>query len=258
MSASRRLVVSVHDVTPPSWSRVERMLDALSRVGVVRRSLLVVPNFQGRWPIDQDEAFCAALSRLRRNGDELVLHGYEHVGVGEPQGAAARFKNRWFTDGEGEFLSLDYAAARDRIERGLAIIWRADLAVNGFVAPAWLINPAALRAVRDCGFEYTTSYFSLSDLPATRSHLAPNLVFGPGRLNEDFGIAIQQRLSGWMSRSRIVRVTLHPPCIDHPHRFNRILSMIDGLLVGRTPTTYLDLLAELRDETEPLEDRRAG
>ncbi len=255
MSTAGRLVVSVHDVAPPHLDRVQRMLEALAGVGVSRRSLLVIPNFQGRWPIDRDEAFCAALRGFRSGGDEIVLHGYEHVGVGAPRGLAARFKNRWFTEDEGEFLSLDYPSARRRIEQGLEIVGRAELDVEGFVAPAWLINADGLRAARDCGLQYTNSYASLSDLPGQRSYVSPSLVFGPGHLNEDVGIAVQQRLSGLLARRRVARVVLHPPCIDHPRRFGRILSMIETMLVGHEPTTYLDLLRELRTPAAP---RREG
>ena len=86
MSASRWLIVSVHDVAPPHWERVRSMLDALDSVGVSRRSLLVIPNFQGRWAIDRHPAFCTLVRRLQTQGDEIVLHGYEHVGVAAPDG----------------------------------------------------------------------------------------------------------------------------------------------------------------------------
>jgi predicted deacetylase len=246
MSASKWLVVSVHDVAPPHWDRVRRMLDALEAVGVPRRSLLVIPNFQGQWRIDRHDTFCAGLRRLQVDGDEMVLHGYEHVGVGTPDGLVDRFKNRWFTQGEGEFLSLDYRGARDRIERGLELARRMSLDVQGFIAPAWLINAEGLRAARDCGFEYTNSYLRFADLAQGWSRFAPVLVFGPGNLNEDLGIGIQRRLSSLLSRSPVVRVVLHPPCIDHPRRFERILSMIRTQLADHQPVTYLELLSLLR------------
>jgi uncharacterized protein len=246
VSASKWLVVSVHDVAPPSWDQVRRMLDALEAVGVSRRSLLVIPNFRGRWPIDEHEAFCADLRDLQRAGDEVVLHGYEHTGVGTPSGPIARFKNRWFTVGEGEFLALDYRDARDRIERGLALARRVGLDVPGFIAPAWLINDDGLRAARDCGFQYTNSYLQLTDLVGGRSRFAPSLVFGPGALNEDLGIGVQARVSRLLARSPIVRVALHPPCIDHPARFTRVLSMIRTQLAEHQPITYIDLLSRLR------------
>ncbi len=246
MSASRWLVVSVHDVTPPHWERVRSMLDALDSVGVFRRSLLVIPNFQGQWAIDRHPTFCADLRRLQREGDEIVLHGYEHIGVGTPEGPVDRFRDRWFTRGEGEVLSLDSRGARDRLELGLALARRTSLDVRGFIAPAWLINAEGLRAARDCGFEYTNSYFRFADLVQRRSCVSPSLVFGPGHLNEDLGISLQRRLAGLLSSRPAVRVVLHPPCIDHPRRFKQIVTMIETLARHRQPVTYLELLSLLR------------
>jgi hypothetical protein len=60
------------------------------------------------------------------------------------------------------------------------------------------------------------------------------------------GIGIQRRLAGLLSRSRVVRVVLHPPCIDHPRRFERILSMIRMQLADHQPVTYFELLSLLR------------
>ena len=242
----RRLVVSVHDVTPESRSLVESMLEMLTALGIARRSLLVVPNFRGARPLDADEDFCAWLRRCREHGDEIVLHGYEHVGVGRPRTAGERFRNRWFTQGEGEFLSLDYHAAFDRIARGRAMLQRAGLHPQGFVAPAWLITRDGLRAARDLGFQYTNSYLKVADLARERTHWAPSFVFGPGHLDEDLGIAVQRRLAFLTAPCPVVRVVLHPPCVEHRGRLARVLALIDAQRVGREPVTYLQLLEHLR------------
>jgi uncharacterized protein len=246
MSVPRQLVVSVHDVAPQTRTRVEWTLDALAALGVTRCSLLVIPNFRGASPIDRDEDFCAWLRHRQRQGDEVVLHGYEHVGVGVPRGARERFRNRWFTQGEGEFLSLDYHEARDRMERGIAVLTRAGLAADGFVAPAWLITRAGLRAARDLGFEYTNSYAAVVDLARRRSYVVPSLVFGPGHLNEELGIALQRHASRLLRRVPRVRIALHPPCVDAPVRFARIASLVAEQARTHQPVTYLELLGALR------------
>lgn len=246
MTTPPSIVVSIHDVTPPNWPRVRQTLDVLDSLGVRRRSLLVIPNFQGQWAIDKHESFCAELRRLRDAGDEIVLHGFEHRSVGSPVGLVDRFKNRWFTQGEGEFLSLNYRDARTRIEMGLALMRRAGLDVRGFVAPAWLINPAGLDAARACGLEYTNSYFRLVDLVDEQSHVCPSLVFGPGHLDEDIGISVQRRLVGCLSWFSNVRVVLHPPCINHADRFEHIVSVIAALARTRRVATYFELLTRWR------------
>jgi predicted deacetylase len=247
VSAPRQLVVSVHDVAPPQWNQVRRMLDVLTAIGVRHRSLLVIPDYHGHSPIDRHEDFCEWLRQRQHEGDEIVLHGYEHIERCAPHNVRDRFKNRWFTQGEGEFLSLDYARARERIERGMAMFARTGLDAQGFVAPAWLINRAGVKAARDCGFQYTNSYLRFSDLRDGWSRLAPSLVFGPGHLNEDVGIHVQERACRALAHSPIVRVVLHPPCVEHPARLERIVAIITRRLRSHDPVSYLQLLARLRE-----------
>ena len=240
------LVVSIHDVAPVHWDRVERMLHALDAIGVRRRSLLVIPNYHGEGEIDRRADFCEWLRERQETGDELILHGYEHRDVRRPTSRLDRFKHRWFTQGEGEFLPLDYDEAGARIGQGLAVFDRAGLHTEGFVAPAWLINAGGLRAARDRGLTFTNSYLRISDLANDRSWFAPSLVFGPGTLNEDVGIRVQAGVAGLLARRAIARVVLHPPCVDHPARFARILAMIATQLERHRPTTYGQVVARLR------------
>jgi uncharacterized protein len=236
------IVVSIHDVTPPLWERVRGILTALDGIGVGRRSLLVVPNYRGLWPINRDNAFCAWLRERQSEGDEIVLHGWEHVEVDSPSGIGDRIKNLWCTRGEGEFLSLDYTSARRRIELGQAMLADLGLTAEGFVAPAWLLSRAGLEATKDLGFRYTSFYLTLRDLASGSSHFAPCLVYGPGNLNEDISIALQRPLAKLLNRRAAVRVAIHPPCFDVPLRFGRILATISYLTNEHAPTTYADLL----------------
>ena len=245
--SSGDLIVSIHDVTPVHRRRVERMLQVLDAAGVRQRSLLVSPNYHGEGEIDRRADFCAWLRERQSAGDEIVLHGYEHQDVRRPSTLADRWKHRWFTQGEGEFLSLTYDEASDRITRGLDVFDRAGLRAEGFVAPAWLVNADGLRAARDRGLQFTNSYLRISDLQRDRSSFAPSLVFGPGNLNEDVGIRLQAGIAGLLARRAIARVVLHPPCIDHPARFGRILSMLQTMLQQHGPTTYGHVVTRLRE-----------
>jgi len=246
MNIGKQLTVSIHDVAPPHRDRTERLLDALTSAGVKRRSLLVIPNIGGNAPIDRDPSFCNWLRHRQEEGDEVVLHGYEHIAVGAPRTLLERFKNRWYTQGEGEFLALGYTDASARIARGRAMLAAAGLRATGFVAPAWLINHEGLRAARDQGFEYTNSYLHVMDLANSRNHIVPTLVFGPGNLNEDVGIAMQERATRVLGFCPNVRVALHPPNADHERRLSRIVGMIEQLRRDREAITYAQLLDRLR------------
>ena len=208
---SRQLVVSVHDVAPQTQARVVQLLEMLAAIGVGYRSLLVIPNFRGKGSLDAHGEFCAWLCERRHQGDEIVLHGYEHVGVGRPRNAPERFRNRWFTQDEGEFLSLEYDEAFDRIARGKSMMERAGLHPRGFVAPAWLVNDTGLKAARDLGFQYTNSYLTV----ATSRAGAPI-----GCRASSSGRVTSTRISGsrcsgaWRTCSRAVR---------RPHRASSTL-----------------------------------
>ncbi len=57
MTDSRFLIVSIHGVAPPNWVQVEKILKHLWRLGVRKRSLLVIPNFRGCWRVDEYREF---------------------------------------------------------------------------------------------------------------------------------------------------------------------------------------------------------
>src|SRR5437773_92075 len=97
------LMVSVHDVAPAYWKQTKIILERLEGIGVNRRSLLVIPNFQGREPVSENPEFLEWLRKGQRGGDEIILHGYEHAGTGTPRTLKERLQARWQTQGEGEF-----------------------------------------------------------------------------------------------------------------------------------------------------------
>jgi predicted deacetylase len=252
MTDSRFLIVSIHDVAPPNWVQVEKILKHLWRLGVRKRSLLVIPNFRGCWRVDEYREFAEWLCERQREGDEIILHGFEHNEVHKAQGVRDWIKNQLYTQGEGEFLALNYEEARNRIERGIAILKAAGVESSGFVAPAWLINRAGLTAVKDLGFEYTNSYTRITDFVSGKSKFVPSLVFGPGRLNEDFSLLLQRLASKLIRWQSSVRVVIHPPCVEHDRRFEGILAMIREQLLRHRPRTYSEFVRGWRKQTASL------
>jgi predicted deacetylase len=246
MTDHHSLIVSIHDVTPPHWLRVKEILERLSFVGVRKRSLLVIPNFRGEWGINEHPDFVEWLGDCSGEGDEIVLHGYEHVEVQRAQGIRDKIKNRLYTKGEGEFLSFSYEEARNRIQAGIELFTKVGLKSDGFVAPAWLVSQEALRAAKDLGFAYTNSYLKVTDLATGESIFAPSLVFGPGNLNEDLSLWLQRVLSKVIIGQSLVRVVIHPPCIENSRRFEEILTIVREQLLRHRPVTYSEFVAGWR------------
>lgn len=246
MSDRGSLVVSLHDVCPPHWENSKKILAQLTAVGVNKRSLLVIPHFRGEWRIDENPELAEWLREQETGGDEIVLHGYYHTGGQTPQGIRDKIKNRLYTTGQGEFLSLDYAEARRRIELGTEIFGNINMKSVGFVAPAWLLSREGLAAAKDLGYEYTNYYLRFRDTANGRSIFAPSLVFGPGNFNEDWSLRFQRLFLGLLKRQPFVRVAIHPPCAEHERRFAQILAIIRELLPHLEPTTYKEFLAKWR------------
>lgn len=246
MNVRGNLVVSLHDVCPPHLENAKKILAHLTALGVNKRSLLVIPHFRGQWRIDENHELAEWLRGQETGGDEIVLHGYNHTGGQTPQGIRDKIKNRLYTTGQGEFLSLNYDEARRRIELGTAILRNINVKSVGFIAPAWLLSREGLAAVKDLGFDYTNFYMSFCDSAKGRSIFAPALVFGPGNFNEDWSLRFQRLFLGLLKRQPFVRVVIHPPCADHDRRFAQILAIIRELLLHLDPTTYKEFLAKWR------------
>lgn len=209
--------VSLHDVAPDTLPECRRLLDLLDPAGVPV-TLLVVPHYHHRTRVDADPAFATFLCERLSRGDDVVLHGYFHLDdAPAARGPLGWLRRRIYTAGEGEFDSLDEATARVRLSEGRALLARIGAPPSGFIAPAWLLGPAAARAVRALGFAYTSSRESLSRPADGAAVAAPSLVAstraGWRRLASRLVIASRLAL---LARAPRVRIALHPADAHHP------------------------------------------
>jgi hypothetical protein len=121
-SPDRRLIVSIHDVSPAFAESVERLAEMIG--GILdgpRFAMLVVPDHWGAAPLDRTPAFARRLREWADAGVEMFLHGWFHRDTSAHRGAAAAMKARYMTAGEGEFLGLSADEAEYRMRAGLAL-----------------------------------------------------------------------------------------------------------------------------------------
>ena len=255
-SPRRQLVVSVHDVSPWTWPAVAPMLADLRAWGVGKTSLLVIPDHHRRGPFRDDPAFCRALETLAAAGHELVVHGYTHQRPPRPaEGALTRWITGTYTAGEGEFYDLAEPAAAERLAQARADFSRLDApAPVGFIAPAWLLGPAAERAVRAAGFRYTTRLGTVTDFTAaaaggsgrdgvTRSQ---SLVWSPRNawrrtVSLGWNALLARRLRG----RGLLRVGVHPPDRAHPALWRQVERLVREAVRRdhRAVATYAEFVA---------------
>jgi predicted deacetylase len=242
------LVVSIHDVAPPTRAASEKILGALRDCGIRVCSLLVVPNYHQTGRAIDDRRFMQWLRDLESEGHEIVVHGYFHQ---RPRRERETLRQRWitrvYTSDEGEFYDLSYDDAFRRITQGRDEFTLAGLKPRGFIAPAWLLGVEAERAAADAEMEYTTRLTSVRDLRKGDDVSARSLVYSVRNgWRRGVSLAWNGALARVMAGAPLMRLAIHPPDLDHPRVWRQICRLATSLPETRTPTTYRDWLAQRR------------
>jgi hypothetical protein len=237
--------LSVHDVSP-AWAPEIEMAVSLARRHGTNPSLLVVPDFHGRWPLLEHAAFCRRLKQLSREGCETHLHGFFHSSRTMAPGPSPlspwqrlrrHAAQRWVSDGEAEFSDVTKAEASLRLEHGEDIFARADLPVDGFVPPAWsmpawLVPMLAKRRYRFTE-DHTTIYDPLGQ--ASRRSLVLNYATRtPMRLVSTLAYC---RAAALAAKLVPTRLAIHPADLRFAvvrNELDRLLERFRGGIVARS------------------------
>jgi predicted deacetylase len=244
---SRALVVSIHDVSPLTREPVTKILATLAAIGIPRVSLLVVPDHHHRGNITQDPGFRTWLRGQISAGHEPVLHGYHHQRQRQPgESARTQFFTRHYTAGEGEFYDIAQEPARDLMTRGrIELEEAAGIPPAGFIAPAWLLSPAAESAARALGFQYTSRLKTVTDLTKSgRTIPSQSLcwsVRSPWR--RTLSLAWNALLFRALATHNLLRISIHPPDIVYPKIWRQILTLSTTAARTRRPLTYAQFIS---------------
>jgi predicted deacetylase len=257
---SRALCVVVHDVADRTLPLCRRLVAEIDAVATVPLTFLAVPRYHGDAPSRALEGW---LDERASEGHELALHGFTHRDDAPLRGAADRLLRRVYTRGEGEFEALDVAEARARLQAGLRWFARNGWPVAGFVAPAWLLGPAAWEALREARtLRYTATLRYLHLLDEARRVRAQSLVYSTERAWRRAAsrawVALNARTQ---SRAPLLRLELHPGDVRDAairRSWQRVLAeaadrreamtvagFVDGLAAAvRAPPASMDAEAE--------------
>jgi predicted deacetylase len=209
------LLVSIHDVTPALGSGVLRLWDLCSREGITP-ALFVVPEWHGAWPLEHHPGFVAWLRNRAAEGAELVLHGERHDEVGLPRSRRDSWKAWGRTAREGEFLTLDSAAAADRMSRGLERMRGLGLEPTGFVPPAWLAREETHLAAAACGLRFTEDDRSIRLFPSGRRIPSPVVRWSARTPVRAWGsVAVAGARWRFQHRAPCPRIAFHPQDLEH-------------------------------------------
>ncbi|OAT87114.1 DUF2334 domain-containing protein [Desulfotomaculum copahuensis] len=246
--------VSLHDVTPAYEAEIKCLFDLIRGAGVTRGSMLVVPDFHGRAPLEADAAFAGWLRARAADGWEVVLHGLTHTEAPDciDRGTCGqKLISRYYTNGEGEFYRLSGLAARTRIESGLAVLTACRLAPAGFVAPAWLLGGRARAVLDEFNFSFTTTLTGIHDLKSGVYHAAPALCFSS---RSSWRAALSRQvvpvLAAFWSRRLMVRLVLHPADARQSAILNLAARLLRGMLACRRQVTIGEYLERAKTGRE--------
>jgi predicted deacetylase len=233
---SGQLCIAIHDVAPATWAQCSRLLTMLDDLGQPPLTLLVVPDYHDCGRVERAREFVGAIERRIDRGDELALHGYDHLDrAPPPRTPAAWLRRRVLTASEGEFSALSCADARSRIEQGLEMFARLGWHAEGFVPPAWLASSGTRQALREVSLRYTSSHTELIDLRDDSRQYAPCLTASPRsawrRATSKLWLSAGAALT---ADTPLIRVGLHPADAQHADLLEHWRKLLKRLLQTRT------------------------
>lgn len=246
--------IGLHDVSPATWPECKRLLALVRSIRAdIPITLLVVPDFHNRAPIDASSGWRDAVDSALERGAEIALHGLAHLDDGgRSPTLGAFFRRRFLTDGEAEFAALGAAEARARIERGLEMLRSCGWDAAGFVPPAWQISDAARSVLADYGFRYTTTLRTIAALPADTRFTVPCLGFSS---RSGLRRAASLRWNGWqLERLRgapALRIALHPIDARYAETLDGWRGILEVALRDRRAVTKSDLCMALAPSGRP-------
>lgn len=239
---TRRLLASIHDVSPASEAAVLALLDRLCRhLGEPRLAMLVVPDHWHLAPIAGHRAFQARLRGWADAGIEMFLHGWCHRDE-----VQATLASRHMTAGEGEFSGLDEAEAAARIARGRAIVEDAiGRPVAGFIAPAWLYSAGTHAALARAGLPLAEDHWRVWQPGGATLARGPVITWASrsrGRIASSLAAAALGRAT--LGPLPTVRVAVHPGDVTVPALLDSIDATLVRFAASHRPARYADLLAD--------------
>lgn len=252
---AKRLLLSIHDVSPRTEHAVVRLRDLLEARHAARSvALLVVPNHWGEAPIRAGTGFASRLRAAAEAGDEIFLHGWYHRADARPAGPLDRFRANWMTADEGEFLGLSHDEAVRRLSDGRKLL--EDITgrpVAGFVAPAWLYSSGARAALGELEFPLAESHMRVWR-PAGGDVLARGPVItwaSRSRARIASSLAFAKLAPQLLAPLATVRIGVHPGDVSIPELRRSIAETVGYFSARRRIARYGDLLAAPAVAHEP-------
>lgn len=230
----------IHDLAPHVAPDLDRMIGAFPDAARDCLACLIVPNWQGREPLDADPVFAARLARLPGTP---VLHGWTHSAGRDAWNALV-----YGQDNRSEFARLGAEETSERLRRGLEMLGRVrGRAPAWFCAPRWQVNRHLAPALAAAGISGNMLAATLHG-PGSDAVRMPALNFDEGAraLLNRTAIALRApRIRRLLATRRPFRLVLHPDDLRRPTVFAQFQSLARRLEdEGWRPVALEDLFGQ--------------
>lgn len=227
------LVISIHDFSPKYHSELSDILMELNVIGIKKRSLLVVPNYEGSYPLHKHPATVERILIEKTDCNEVCLHGYDH----STSGLFGR-----------EFKGIDYWQASIKLKAGIVELRDEDITPVGFVPPFWKISPAAELAVKNAGFSFLAKNPAVKDLKNNEVYYSIPVWFWPYQKPLDYAFRLYDWFLAnvWNRSNDLVRVEIHPQDVHESRPFDYALKLIGCLSQDRMLVSHQEYLTSKR------------
>src|SRR5262245_14498549 len=232
-----RIIAAIHDVTPAFPEAVETLWD-MCRCRGLTPALFVVPSWHGEWHLEDHPRFVAWVRRCAHLGAEVFLHGERHDEVGSHRELAHELRAFGRTNREGEFLTLDRTAARNRIARGLRRLIALGLRPVGFVAPAWLASAGTNDAAADAGLTSSEDDECIHLVDRAQRVPAPVIRWSARTTTRAHASVLVAAAARALRRDPIIRVALHPSDVHSRPVRRSVMRTLDAYKEHAWPTQY--------------------
>jgi predicted deacetylase len=208
---SKTAIVSVHDVMPSTFSRVERILAVLEKVGVPPASLLVVPGKD--WSLDG----IAALRSLANLGHPLAGHGWIHKATSGSRSLYHRVHSLLISRNEAEHLSLPPEDLADLVRQ--CHEWFPGVGLptpDLYVPPAWALGSLTTDHLRELPFRWYEVLRGYLDVQKGERRWLPLVGFEADTSFRQWSLRLWNQLNALLATGGVgpLRISIHPDDLD--------------------------------------------
>jgi len=249
---NKKVLISLHDVTPYHFSRILKAEKLLTKWGVKKISFFFIPDYHQLHDKQNKQIlsdFKEWIQKKKEYTIEWALHGYYHLEDKIPRVdhksllQAWNLKHRFLTANEAEFLDLSSKEISNRIQKGKEFFldyFHCDPAM--FVPPAWLFNEQLMSCLRSHHFSITEDHSGIYLLKQEKIVSAPVITWATRtsllKLISRIGCPMLNRI--WHFKD-LIRIAVHPLDFDFPSTINSIKHVITQTLKERQTILYKEL-----------------